>query len=64
MKDLSIDILPDGTIRFSRKDEDYNNHIKDIIKEVCSKEDLEKSKMFFKGATYIKNLIGNDNLCG
>lgn len=63
MQDIAIDVLPDGTIRFTRGDEEVNEHLLRIISELAPAK-REEVKKFLDGAKQIEVLIGPESLCG
>jgi hypothetical protein len=63
MKQIEIDILPNGTLRFIRYDADSNKHMLEIL-QALSSEDMSEVKIFLDGSDKIKNILGGEILCG
>jgi len=60
---ISIDILVDGTIRFTRMDPETNKEIFEIISDIAP-EQAEEVRQFLEGANEIKPILGEESLCG
>ena len=63
MKEIVIDILKDGSIRFIRCDEKTNESVIQIVSELAPSK-KEEVKSFLKGSEQIKILFGEESLCG
>ena len=63
MKEIEIDILSDGSIRFLRADQDTNEFISKIISELAPSQ-IEEVQKFLNGAKQIQVLFGSESLCG
>lgn len=63
MSEIEIDLMPDGTCRFTRGGVEINQGLFEIIKEI-SPSQQEAIKEFLDGSLLIKRLIGSENLCG
>jgi hypothetical protein len=63
LKEIEIDILPNGTLRFIRYDADSNKHMLEIL-QALSSEDMSEVKIFLDGSDKIKNILGGEILCG
>lgn len=63
MKEITIDILPNGEIRYTRCDEKTNESLIKILTELApdKKEEIQK---FLDGAKQIEVIIGSESLCG
>jgi hypothetical protein len=63
MKEINLDILKDGTIRFVRGDKISNEYLLKILSEINPSAENEV-KNFLDAALQIKVLIGKNTLCG
>jgi len=63
MKDIVIDVLNDGSIRFIRCDEETNQVILKIITELAPTKS-EEIKRFLDGSRQIEIVFGTESLCG
>ena len=66
IKDISLDILPSGHIRFTRGNEAYNKKMRQIICFLVDGDEKIMSDVneFFKGSEDIELLIGDTIYCG
>ncbi len=63
MKEIVIDVLLDGTIRFVRSDKQTNEKLLEIISNLApDKED--EIKAFLNGSKQIDIIVGDESLCG
>jgi hypothetical protein len=61
--EVELELLPDGTVRFSRDNNAGNNFVKDIIIDLSpskSKEIID----FIDGAKDIEKILGENIMCG
>ena len=63
IKNLEIEILPSGEIRFSRCDISTNKFLLEFLADFIDQENVECSKKFLDGSKNIEVLFG-DGLCG
>lgn len=63
MKEIVIDVLNDGSIRFIRCDEETNKCILQIVSELAPAKTKE-IKRFLDGSKQIEILFGTESLCG
>lgn len=63
MKEIVIDVLVDGTIRFIRSDKETNEKLLEIISNLApdKKDEIEA---FLNGSKQIDILVGDESLCG
>lgn len=62
-KNLELDIMPSGEIRFCRCDKETNQYLLQLLKDlnINNIEDLEE---FFESGNNIEILLGDEQLCG
>lgn len=63
MKEINIDILSDGTIRFIRNDEKTNESLFRIISELAPSR-IGEVKSFLDCSKQIEILFGKESMCG
>ena len=63
MKEIVIDVLPDGTIRFIRSDESTNEQLLEIISSLAPAQ-RDEVKVFLDGSKQIEIVFGEESLCG
>lgn len=63
MKEIVIDVLNDGSIRFIRCDEKTNERILQIVSELAPAK-KEEVKIFLDGSKQIEIVFGTESLCG
>lgn len=63
MKEIAIDVLKDGTIRFIRSDEQTNERVLQIVSELAPAK-RDEVKRFLDGSKQIEIVIGTESLCG
>ena len=60
MKELEIEILPTGQIRFSREDPE----LQIILEKLIDNKDIKEIEDFFKDSEKVKLLFGERIYCG
>jgi hypothetical protein len=65
-KDISIEILPNGRIKFKRGSKSHNENMKKIIYSIIGNDDKTICDVdkFFSGSEDVELLIGETIFCG
>ena len=65
IKDIKLEILPSGHIKFKRGDKAHNDKMKEIISFLVEDEAVVKElKEFFDGSEEVEMLVGDTIFCG
>lgn len=65
VKDITLEILPSGRIRFKRGDKLHNKCMIKILSQVVDDpEVMEELTEFFKGSEDVEVLVGDTIFCG
>ncbi len=64
-ENITLEILPDGRIRFKRGSKQHNKHMIEILTHVIDdKNTMDELSEFFKGSEDVELLMGNTIFCG
>ena len=64
-KNITLEILSDGRIRFKRGSKQHNNHMIEVLSKVIDDQDtMDDLREFFKGSEEVELLMGSTIFCG
>lgn len=62
-EEIEIDLLPDGTVRYPRINEDINVDILEIMESIAPDQKAQIQE-FLNGSMPVEKIFGNEPLCG